>query len=151
MAHGKRRRSHRSSGGAAGLTAPGSASCLHSVDTHPPTRHESASIWSRRRVLLLNSTYEPLTALPMRRAIVMVICGKADIVHHDPGGPVIHSATHSIVVPSVIQLRTYVRVPYRARVPDDPRRAHAPRPFLLRLLRGAGRHRRPRGATQPRW
>ena len=68
-------------------------------------------------MLLLNSTYEPLTALPMRRAIVMVICGKADVVHHDPSGPVIHSATSSIVVPSVIQLRSYVRVPYRARVP----------------------------------
>jgi len=111
MAHGKRRRGHRSPGGAAGLPASGPASCLHSVDTHPPTRHESASIWSRRRVLLLNSTYEPLTALPMRRAIVMVICGKADVVHHDPAGPVIHSATRSIVVPSVIQLRSYVRVP----------------------------------------
>ena len=83
MAHGKRRRSHRSSGAAAGLTGPPTASSLHSVDTHPPTRHDGASIWSRRRVLLLNSTYEPLTALPMRRAIVMVICGKADVVHHD--------------------------------------------------------------------
>ena len=117
MAQGNRRRSHRSSGAAAGLTGPATASCLHSVETHPPTRHESASIWNRRRVLLLNSTYEPLTALPMRRAIVMVICGKADVVHHDPTGPMIHSATSSIVVPSVIQLRTYVRVPYRARVP----------------------------------
>ena len=150
MAHGKRRRSHRSSGAAAGLTGPPTASSLHSVDTHPPTRHESASIWSRRRVLLLNSTYEPLTALPMRRAIVMVICGKADVVHDDPAGPVIHSATRSIVVPSVIQLRSYVRVPVPRPRPDDPRRADAPRPFLLRLLRGEGRHRRPRGAPQPR-
>ncbi len=83
MAQGKKRRSHRSSAGAAGLTGPTPASSLHSLshhptrgaDTHPPTRHDSASIWSRRRVLLLNSTYEPLTALPMRRVIVMVICG----------------------------------------------------------------------------
>ncbi|HWT48714.1 MAG TPA: HNH endonuclease, partial [Mycobacterium sp.] len=45
MAHGKRRRSHRSSGAAAGLTGPPTASSLHSVDTHPPTRHETASIW----------------------------------------------------------------------------------------------------------
>ena len=30
-----------------------------------PAAH-SASVWGRRRVLLLNSTYEPLTALPMR-------------------------------------------------------------------------------------
>ncbi|MGO9508882.1 MAG: HNH endonuclease [Mycobacterium sp.] len=117
MAHGKKRRSHRTCGAAAGLTGPTTAPALHSVETHPPTRHESASIWSRRRVLLLNSTYEPLTALPMRRAIVMVICGKADVVHDDPAAPVIHAATTSIVVPSVIQLRSYVRVPYRARVP----------------------------------
>lgn len=84
MAQRNKRRSHRSSGAAANGTGPATASCLHSVDTHPPTRSETASIWSRRRVLLLNSTYEPLTALPMRRAIVMVICGKADVVHDDP-------------------------------------------------------------------
>ncbi|BBX74366.1 HNH endonuclease [Mycobacterium shinjukuense] len=125
MAQRKKRGGHHSFGAAAGGTGP--ASCLHGVvhshrpapgvDTHPPNRHEFASIWNRKRVLLLNSTYEPLTALPMRRAIVMVVCGKADVVHDDPTGPVIHSATSSIVVPSVIQLRSYVRVPYRARVP----------------------------------
>lgn len=75
------------------------------------------SVWGRRRVLLLNSTYEPLTALPIRRAVVMVLCGKADVVHDDPGGPVIHSATRVVAVPSVIRLRSYVRVPYRALVP----------------------------------
>lgn len=79
--------------------------------------HAEPSIWGRRRVLLLNSTYEPLTALPMRRAVVMLMCGKADVVHDDPVGPVIHSATRSVAVPTVIRLRTYVRVPYRARVP----------------------------------
>ena len=135
MAQGNRRRSHRSSGAAAGLTGPATASCLHSVETHPPTRHESASIWNRRRVLLLNSTYEPLTALPMRRAIVMVICGKADVVHHDLTGPVIHSATSSIVVPSVIQLRTYVRVPYRARVPMTRAALMRRAGLIVRVLR----------------
>ncbi len=69
-------------------------------------------------MLLLNSTYEPLTALPMRRAVIMLMCGKADVVHDDPPmGPVIHSASRTVVVPSVIRLRTFVRVPYRARVP----------------------------------
>jgi len=81
-----------------------------------PAAH-SASVWGRRRVLLLNSTYEPLTALPMRRAVIMLMCGKADVVHDDPSGPVIHSATRTIVVPSVIRLRSFVRVPYRARIP----------------------------------
>lgn len=87
-------------------------SALHSAEPKP-----TADIWGRRRVLLLNTTYEPLTALPIRRAVVMVLCGKADVVHEDAHGPVIHSATRRISVPSVIRLRHYVRVPYRARIP----------------------------------
>ncbi|MFI6310497.1 HNH endonuclease [Nocardia fusca] len=73
--------------------------------------------WLKRRVLLLNATYEPLTALTARRAIVLLVCDKADAVHHDPTGPVLHSAGAAVSIPSVIRLRTYVRVPYRARVP----------------------------------
>jgi len=124
MAHRKKGPSRRAGHGlhdaAAGLSGPAVAHAqsrvLHSVETHPPSTSEG-SIWGRRRVLLLNSTYEPLTALPMRRAVIMLMCGKADVVHDDPGGPVIHSASRSIVVPSVIRLRSYVRVPYRARIP----------------------------------
>jgi 5-methylcytosine-specific restriction endonuclease McrA len=108
---------HRSS---AGSTGPSTGASLHSVETAaapPRNSHDSVSLWSRRRVLLLNATYEPLAALPMRRAIIMVLCGKADVVHDDPAGPIIHSATRAIPVPSVIRLRSYVRVPYRARIP----------------------------------
>ena len=76
-----------------------------------------APAWGRRRVLLLNATYEPLTALPLRRAIVLLVCGKADVVHGDASGLVLHSAGGSVDVPSVIRLRVFVRVPYRARVP----------------------------------
>jgi len=113
-------RHHRSAAGSSGSNASTPPRALHSVvqgvDTiSAPTREPS--IWGRRRVLLLNSTYEPLTALPMRRAVIMLMCGKADVVHDDPMGPVVHSASRSIVVPSVIRLRTYVRVPYRARIP----------------------------------
>src|SRR5688572_30044590 len=114
-----KRRGHRRTGAPtaslSGLAAP---PCLHSVATSGSVSGaDAASIWTRRRVLLLNSTFEPLTALPLRRAIVMLICGKADVVHDDPAGPVIHSATRSVPVPSVIRLRSYVRVPYRARIP----------------------------------
>nr|WP_246127541.1 HNH endonuclease [Amycolatopsis rhizosphaerae] len=73
--------------------------------------------WGRRRVLLLNATYEPLTALSLRRAVVLVMCGKAEVVHGDPAGLTVHAATVSLPVPSVIRLSTYVRVPYRAQVP----------------------------------
>jgi len=73
--------------------------------------------WNKRRVLLLNATFEPLTALPARRAVVLMVCDKADAVHEDPHGPVIHSEGSSLQVPSVIRLRNYVRVPYRSRIP----------------------------------
>ncbi|WP_082899656.1 HNH endonuclease [Rhodococcus phenolicus] len=73
--------------------------------------------WFGLRVLLLNATYEPLTALPARRAVVLMTCGKADTVHEDPLAPVVHSAERSVQLPSVIRLRTFVRVPYHARVP----------------------------------
>ncbi|WP_241248911.1 HNH endonuclease [Rhodococcus sp. X156] len=78
---------------------------------------DAVPAWVRRRVLLLNATYEPLTAVPMRRAVVLVVCGKAVVVDDDPAGLVLHSAGASVQVPSVIRLRTYVRVPYRARIP----------------------------------
>jgi 5-methylcytosine-specific restriction endonuclease McrA len=114
-----KRRGHRNPGApAASLTGLAVAPCLHSVATSGSApAADAASIWTRRRVLLLNSTFEPLTALSLRRAVVMLICGKADVVHDDPAGPVIHSATRSVTVPSVIRLRSYVRVPYRARIP----------------------------------
>jgi 5-methylcytosine-specific restriction endonuclease McrA len=75
------------------------------------------SVWRKRRVLLLNTTFEPLTALPLRRAVVLVVCGKAEVVHGDAAGLVLHSASHSLEVPSVIRLSNFVRVPYRGGVP----------------------------------
>lgn len=83
----------------------------------PRESSESGSVWAHTRVLLLNATFEPLTALPLRRAIVLVVCGKAEIVHNDPSGFVLHSARAAVPVPSVIRLSNYVRVPYRAQVP----------------------------------
>ncbi|MEV0948504.1 HNH endonuclease [Rhodococcus sp. NPDC049939] len=74
-------------------------------------------LWIKRRVLLLNVTYEPLTALSARRAVVLMTCGKADTVHEDPQAPFVHSEHWSVQLPSVIRLRNYVRVPYRARIP----------------------------------
>lgn len=122
--NGRGHRHRRSAAGLSGSTPTTASRALHSVAQsvaqgvaqRVDTLHEP-SIWGRRRVLLLNSTYEPLTALPVRRAVVMLMCGKADVVHDDPMGPVVHSATRTIVVPSVIRLRTFVRVPYRARIP----------------------------------
>lgn len=85
----------------------------HALDSPNIGRRESQP----RRVLLLNATFEPLTALPLRRAVVLVVRGKAEIVHGHESGLVLHSAKVDVEIPSVIRLSRYVRVPYRSRVP----------------------------------
>ena len=70
-----------------------------------------------RRVLLLNVTYEPLTTVGLRRAVCLVLGGKAEVVHDDAEGAILHAASVALATPSVIRLSRYVRVPYRNRVP----------------------------------
>lgn len=74
--------------------------------------------WGRQKVLLLNATYEPLTVVTIRRAVVLVLRDRAEIVHGDDDGDgVLHSAHVSLPTPKVIRLTSYVRVPYRAVIP----------------------------------
>jgi 5-methylcytosine-specific restriction endonuclease McrA len=70
-----------------------------------------------RRVLLLNITYEPLTTVGLHRAVGLVLGEKAEIVHNEISGLVLHSASVKLAVPSVIRLCRYVRIPHRNRVP----------------------------------
>ncbi|MDR2987202.1 MAG: HNH endonuclease, partial [Nocardiopsaceae bacterium] len=70
-----------------------------------------------RRVLLLNITYEPLTTVGLHRAVGLVLTEKAEIVHNESSGRMLHSASVNLAVPSVIRLCRYVRVPHRNRVP----------------------------------
>lgn len=61
------------------------------------------------KVLVLNSTYEPVNVCSARRAVVLLLKGKAEIV--DSGAWTIHSERSSLVLPNVIKLVRYVRVP----------------------------------------
>ena len=70
-----------------------------------------------RRVLLLNVTYEPLTTVGLRRAVCLVLGDKAEVVHDDSEGALLRSTSLVLVMPSVIRLRRYVRVPHRSRIP----------------------------------
>jgi 5-methylcytosine-specific restriction endonuclease McrA len=63
------------------------------------------------RSLVLNASYEPLSVVPARRAVVLVLDHKADVVHETETA--LHSERLTIAVPSVIRLRYFVRVPYR--------------------------------------
>jgi 5-methylcytosine-specific restriction endonuclease McrA len=67
------------------------------------------------KALVLNTTYEPLSIVTSRRAVVLVISDKADVVEAQELRW--HSERTSFQVPSVVRLRRFVRVPYLRRVP----------------------------------
>jgi 5-methylcytosine-specific restriction endonuclease McrA len=75
------------------------------------------------RALVLNATYEPLCVVPGRRAAVLVLDDKADLVHGS--GVELHSEHLSVAVPSVIRLRYFVKVPFHKRVPLNRRAVFA--------------------------
>ena len=65
------------------------------------------------QALVLNTTNEPLSVVPGRRAAVLVLDGKADAVHLS--GLVLRSESLSMEIPSVVRLQYFVRVPYLRR------------------------------------
>ncbi len=75
------------------------------------------------RVLLLNATYEPLALVSDRRAVVLVLAGRAEAVAYKPDGNVFHSAQLAVAVPSIVRLAHMVRIPRWARTPPLTRRA----------------------------
>ncbi len=68
------------------------------------------------RVLLLNATFEPLAVVTAKRAVVLMLSGKAECVEAAVG-MAFHSASLTLPAPSVMRLSRYVRVPYRRAVP----------------------------------
>ncbi|MBX9928109.1 MAG: HNH endonuclease [Gemmatimonadaceae bacterium] len=64
--------------------------------------------------LALNATFEPLTLVPMRRALRLVLEGKAEIVEADRDRPVT-SERLRIPRPHVIRLMRFVHVPRKFR------------------------------------
>ncbi|MGK4580430.1 HNH endonuclease [Kitasatospora sp. HPMI-4] len=69
-----------------------------------------------RDTLVLNASYEPLTTVSLKRAVVLVLQDKAVVEHARPLGVVCGTGV-SVPVPRVIRLRRYVRVPFRQRAP----------------------------------
>ena len=66
-------------------------------------------------VLLLNTTYEPLNVVSVRRAIVLLLKEKAEVL--EATGQRIRSERLSLPIPVVIRLVYYVRVPRRLNIP----------------------------------
>lgn len=64
--------------------------------------------------LLLNASFEPIHVIPERRAVVLVMAGKAELIEEKPGR--FRSATTAVPNPAVVRLSKFVHIPYRARV-----------------------------------
>jgi 5-methylcytosine-specific restriction endonuclease McrA len=64
--------------------------------------------------LALNASFEPLTIVPARRAVRLVLDGKAEILERD-GSKHFRSESRVVPCPSVIRLVRYVHVPHRFR------------------------------------
>ena len=69
-----------------------------------------------RETLILNASFEPLSTVSLRRAVVLVMQDKAVVEHAHPGLR-IRAANIELPVPQVIRLCRYVRVPFRQRAP----------------------------------
>ncbi len=65
--------------------------------------------------LLLNASFEPLKVVSARRAVVLVLSGKAEVV--EAGDARFRYEHGEVTVPAVLRLVKFVRVPYRATVP----------------------------------
>ena len=64
--------------------------------------------------LALNSSFEPLAVLPLRRALRLVIDRKAEVLEVDETR-MFHSERHAFAAPSVIRLVRFVHVPRKFR------------------------------------
>ena len=64
-------------------------------------------------VLVLNSTYEPIHVTAVRRALILMLKGVAQV--EETGASHVHSAREQRQVPSVIRLLTYRHIPQQTR------------------------------------
>jgi 5-methylcytosine-specific restriction endonuclease McrA len=73
------------------------------------------------QVLVLNASYEPISVCTVRRATVLVLKERAEILEH--ADKVMHAESLTLPRPAVIRLTTYVRVPRDAHARRITRRA----------------------------
>lgn len=63
-----------------------------------------------RHVLILNQNYEPMSVITAKKAIVLIVLGKAEIIERHPRWEV-RSVRNSLPFPSIVRLVTYIHIP----------------------------------------
>jgi 5-methylcytosine-specific restriction endonuclease McrA len=99
----------------AGDAEPAPRRALH-VAGRPAQRSPSSG-----RVLVLNASYEPINVCTVRRAAVLLLKNRAEILEH--GDWALHAENLTLAQPVVIRLFTYVRIPRDAHRRKITRRA----------------------------
>ncbi len=79
------------------------------------TAGTSGHSYASERTLVLNVTFEPIGVVSGRRAVVLALGEKVDVLAES--ATIIHSAQTHIALPSVLRLRYYVSVPYQRSTP----------------------------------
>ena len=86
----------------------------------PGARVEQRST-SSGRVLVLNASYEPINVCTVRRAAVLILKQRAEVLEHSEWS--LHAETLTLPRPVVIRLVTYVKIPRDAHRRKITRRA----------------------------
>src|SRR6266513_2606606 len=84
---------------------PGSAS----LDEHRRRGQAPVEGATKGRVLVLNATFEPINVCTVRRAAVLLLKAKAEVIEHSSWE--LHAESLTLPRPVVIRLVSYVRVP----------------------------------------
>ena len=99
----------------AGDSEPGPALALHGAG-RPAQRSGSSG-----RVLVLNASFEPINVCTVRRAAVLILKERAEIL--EQGDWALHAESFTLARPVVIRLLSYVRIPRDAHRRKITRRA----------------------------
>jgi 5-methylcytosine-specific restriction endonuclease McrA len=65
-----------------------------------------------RKVLVLNHNYEPLSICNVRKAVILLFLGKAELIAVCDGKS-LHSVSMTMPYPSIVRLSVYVRIPFK--------------------------------------
>lgn len=63
-------------------------------------------------MLILNQNYEPMSVVNVKKAIVLLYLGKAELIETYQGKQ-LHSVSMTMPMPSIVRLSFYVRVPFK--------------------------------------
>lgn len=75
---------------------------------------------THKSVLLLGVDYAPLRTIALKRAVILILQEKAEIIEMDQAHEV-RSPTTSIPMPTVVRLKYFVKIPYKSKLPLNRR------------------------------